>query len=192
MLFKRREKLPWYQNLRQWVWPQSGWGRAASYVGHRLGRMNATPHAIAAGFASGVAISFTPFLGFHLMGAALMSLILRGHVISSAIGTLIGNPWTFPLIFAATGNLGAWYIGENLDTLMPTWDWAALLDDPLGYLGNLIPGLMPFIYGGIPAFIGSWVVSYILVKRGLLRYRAKRAHSRAMVAVVSSATTLTQ
>ena len=43
-----------------------GFVRMIKYFGHRVGRLPGTPYSISAGFAFGVAFSFTPFLGFHI------------------------------------------------------------------------------------------------------------------------------
>ena len=59
------------------LWPRRGWTRMALYIQHRLGRLPGTPYRIAAGFACGAAISFTPFLGLHFVLAALGALALR-------------------------------------------------------------------------------------------------------------------
>ena len=67
----------------------------------RLKRLQGTPYSIATGFACGVAISFTPFIGFHMILAALTAWLIRGNIIASAIGTIVGNPWTFPFIWLA-------------------------------------------------------------------------------------------
>ncbi|MFD1379243.1 DUF2062 domain-containing protein [Fodinicurvata halophila] len=68
MLFRPRSPRPFFKRLRNAIWPRRSWKRSARYVGHRLGRIPSTPYSIAAGFASGAAISFTPLLGFHFLG----------------------------------------------------------------------------------------------------------------------------
>ena len=74
-MFRRRVPLPTHRQILELVWPRTGWRRASAYLGHRLGRLPGTPYRVAAGFACGAAISFTPFLGFHLAGAALLALL---------------------------------------------------------------------------------------------------------------------
>ena len=88
-MFKRRHPLRLIRRVREFVWPRGGWRRAALYIVHRLGRLPGTPYRVAAGFACGAAVSFTPFMGFHFVGAALLALLIRGNVIASAIGTAI-------------------------------------------------------------------------------------------------------
>lgn len=99
--------------LRGFFWPHIGWRRAAKYLGHRIARLPGTPYSIAAGFACGAAVSFTPFFGLHFLFAALLALALRANVLASAFGTIVGNPWTFPLIYAAAHPLGQAILGRD-------------------------------------------------------------------------------
>jgi hypothetical protein len=80
-MFQRRNRLSIIQRLKELVWPQQGWRRSTLYIAHRLGRLPGTPYRVAAGFACGAAVSFTPFVGFHFLLAALLSLILRGNIL---------------------------------------------------------------------------------------------------------------
>jgi uncharacterized protein (DUF2062 family) len=110
-VFRRRNPIPLWQRLRSWFWPQNGWQRAFAYVLMRLKRMPGTPHGIAAGVAAGVMVSFTPFFP-HLATAALLAMILRGSVVAAWVGTLIGNPSTFPFIWLVAYNLGLMVMGH--------------------------------------------------------------------------------
>jgi len=95
------------KRIKDFIWPKKGFIRAWKYVGVRLLRLNTSPHAIAAGFASGAAISFTPLLGLHIILAFVLSFITRGSMIAALLGTVVGNPVTFPLFFSATYWVGA-------------------------------------------------------------------------------------
>lgn len=98
MVFKRRKSLGFWQLAREWIYPKSGWRRAIEYVGHRVKRLPDTPHKIALGFACGVFVSFSPFFGLHFVYAGILAWLVRGNVLASFIGTLVGNPLTFPFI----------------------------------------------------------------------------------------------
>ncbi len=83
------------------------------YLRHRIQRLPGTPYVIAGGLASGVAVSFTPFIGLHFVLAAILAWSLRTSIIASAIGTAAGNPWTFPLIWAAVYQIGNAILGRE-------------------------------------------------------------------------------
>lgn len=113
MVFKRRDKPPVLTRLREAVAPRRGWRRGLEYLGHRVRRLPDTPHRVAFGFAVGVWASFTPFFGAHLLLAAAVARLLRGNVVASLIGTLVGNPLTFPLIAAMSLALGRRILGHG-------------------------------------------------------------------------------
>ncbi|MGI9502282.1 MAG: DUF2062 domain-containing protein [Geminicoccaceae bacterium] len=89
-----------------------GWRRLGTYLLKRLTRLSGTPQSIACGFACGAAISFTPFVGFHILLSMVLAWLLRGHIIASVVGTVVGNPWTFPFIWLATYKVGQILLGS--------------------------------------------------------------------------------
>ncbi|MEQ8949382.1 DUF2062 domain-containing protein, partial [Parvibaculum sp.] len=98
-MFRRRVDLHPIEKLKEIFWPRSGWKRAIQYGWRRVWRLSGTPHAIALGVAAGAFSSCTPFLGFHILVAMLIAWVIRGNLIASALGTFIGNPITFPVIW---------------------------------------------------------------------------------------------
>ncbi|MBC7157278.1 MAG: DUF2062 domain-containing protein [Rhodobacteraceae bacterium] len=111
MVFKRRERRPVLRMVAEFFYPRGGWSRAAQYIKHRLSRLPDAPHRIARGIAAGVFVSFTPMFGFHFMLAALVAWVIRGNVLAALLATFVGNPLTFPLIMAASLDLGNWILG---------------------------------------------------------------------------------
>lgn len=174
MLFRRRHKPSFWTNLRSWLWPRSGWRRAGTYVWHRLARLPGTPHSIAVGFASGVAISFTPFLGLHILIAMAVTALLRGNFLAAVIGTVIGNPWTFPLFFALTNSVGGLILGAESVADVPVWNWDAVFDAPLDYMADFVPVVFPLIVGGVPIATVVWIISYLVFKGLLTKYRVRK------------------
>lgn len=167
-MFRRRNPVPLTQRISETVWPSRGWGRAGRYVAHRLGRLPGTPYRIAAGFASGAAVSFTPFIGLHFVLAALLSLGLRGHVVASAIGTAIGNPWTFPFIWTWIYTLGRWMLGEGMsDDLPSSLTLSYIFDRPLAVL-------LPMSIGCLPTAIVAWVAFYFPARSLVAQYQKAR------------------
>lgn len=157
--------------------------RVWRYHVHRLSRLRASRHSISLGFAAGVFASFTPFVGFHFLLAALLAWIARGNLIASAVGTVAGNPITFPAIWVATYNLGAALVGVQSRTevdmpgvqLSQLWQRGA--DSFLQTLWTkLEPVVWPMIVGSIPlgmvfAVISYWIVLLALQKSSYVRSR---------------------
>ncbi|MEM1020748.1 MAG: DUF2062 domain-containing protein [Sphingomonadales bacterium] len=172
MLFRPRKPRTFLTRIGAFFWPKGGFARSVEYVRHRLGRLPDTPHRLAAGFASGVACSFTPLIGLHFVLAALLALTLRGNLVASAFGTIAGNPWTFPFIWSITYLLGSSVTG--LGAGMDPFDElqiATILSNPWGVFG---PILTPMLVGAIPLAVASWCATYLLLVRFFRFYRAKR------------------
>ena len=112
-MFRRRVRPPALQSIFTFFWPHRGWQRAGQYLWHRLQRLPGTPYSIAAGCATGSALSFTPLVGVHFFLAAALAWLIRGNVIAAMFGTVIGNPWTLPVIWLSTYEIGHLIIGRG-------------------------------------------------------------------------------
>ncbi|WP_149765382.1 DUF2062 domain-containing protein [Paracoccus thiocyanatus] len=110
-MFKRRKPLSYARMWTEMFYPRSGWRRASKYVLHRLRRLPDRPHRVARGWACGIFISFTPFFGFHFMGAAALAWLIRGNILAALLGTFVGNPLTTPFVALTSVSLGRWMLG---------------------------------------------------------------------------------
>ena len=95
MIFRRRDRRPWWRIVADLLWPRRGWGRALTYVKHRVNRLPDPPDRIARGICAGVFTTFTPFYGLHFFVAAALAVVLRGNVLAAILGTFFGNPLTY-------------------------------------------------------------------------------------------------
>jgi uncharacterized protein (DUF2062 family) len=167
-MFKRRNRLTYFERLKELVWPRQGWRRSTLYIAHRLGRLPGTPYRVAAGFACGAAISFTPFFGLHFLLAALLCLILRGSILASAIGTVVGNPWTFPFIGAWTYSLGSQMIGSSSSheiSVELTFQY---------FVENLMSVGWPMTVGALPTAVVVWCIAFVPIYFIVYEYQRAR------------------
>ena len=157
-LFRRRKKKGLSRTVREFLWPRMGWRRMGRYYIVRIKRLPGTPYSIAAGFACGAAVSFTPFLGFHFIFGALLAWGIRGNIIASAIGTAIGNPWTFPFIWGGVYWLGSKILGYEPGQELPAeLTFSVIFEQPTVIL-------IPMLAGGVPAAIVVWIIFFIQIK----------------------------
>lgn len=171
-MFKRRRPAEFWEKVRNVVWPRMGWGRVSSYLRHRIARLPGTPHMIALGFAAGVGTSFTPLVGFHFALAVALVWPFRGSMIAAAIGTLVGNPWTFPFMWLTAYTVGCWIIGQDPRALSFHGMTLTLLWQ------HKLELLVPWLVGSLPTGILGGLAFYFPVRSLIVVYRAKRLERR--------------
>lgn len=170
MLFKRRKKLSWLTRQRAFWAPRKGWDRPYSYMYHRMKRLPASPHAIGAGIAAGIWVSFTPYIGFHLLLAMLVTLVLRGNLAAMIIGSVVGNPITFPIFWAMAYFLGAAIMGHaNPNPILLQGDvtWRTITENPFEVL-------LPMSIGGNILGLVAGIASYYVVRSLVSSYQKHR------------------
>ena len=165
MLFKRRDKAPVHERIRVALWPRRSWRRSFSYISKRVLPLSATPQTEGAGFAAGAMVSFTPFVGLHFIIAGVIAYVTKGNILASALGTAVGNPLTFPFIWAASYRAGLLILGGHGGHHPP-------IDMSLGLLAHswetLLPVLTTMLIGAVPLGIITWIIFYFVI-RGIVR-----------------------
>ncbi len=182
MLFVPRQKPTFASRLQTIMWPKRGLKRAWIYLWHRVSRISATPHIIALGFAAGAFASFTPFVGFHFIIAAIIALAIGGSVLASALGTSVGNPLTFPFIWLATYQAGNYILrrepSHDVNLYLPDGTMLLLFQDPAEFwriMWEAIgPVLVPMLVGCVPVGLVVAAVLYFLVRPAVRGYQARR------------------
>ncbi len=186
-MFLRREKQKLHDRARDFLWPRRGWKRSSLYLFHRVGRLPGTPYSIAAGFACGAAISFTPFVGLHFVFGALCAWLMRASILASAIGTAIGNPWTFPFIWTWVYKIGLWmhFGGDNAGAGVEDFSAMfahmieAMLNFDMTYLFETVwPVWWPMLLGSIPSFVVVWLLFFFTLRPLIASYQHRRVRRR--------------
>lgn len=171
MLFARRTKPRFSEKVRVALWPRRSWGRSMRYIRKRVLRMTGSPHAVAAGFASGVFASCTPLVGFHFILGAVVAYFTRGNLVASAFGTAIGNPLTFPFIWAGTYRVGNWILGLEGEGAVAGKLSGGLFSESLE---TMWPLLKPMLVAGVPIGVVAWFLFYFPLRRAVRLYQEKR------------------
>ncbi|MBB3929168.1 hypothetical protein GGR25_000187 [Kaistia hirudinis] len=174
MLFRRRKPLRFHEKFSHVMWPRRGFKRAVRYHSKRLMRMSGSPHSVAAGFAVGVALSMTPFVGFHYLLCFVAAYLVRGNVLAAVLGTTIGNPLTFPIIWLTTyetGGLVLGWFGRRPEALSFRQISHGLLSDSAH---SIWPIFEPMLIGSIPVALVTATISYIAVYYATDAFRTAR------------------
>ena len=188
-MFQRRQKLSIFQRVRQFFWPSAGWKRSTRYVFHRVARIPGSAYSLAAGFACGAAISFTPFIGLHFVLSALLAYIMRANIVSSAIGTVVGNPWTFPFIWVGVFNVGRFimHVDEAGGVVAKDVDFLNVMTKSMEAMHRLdfqflietsAPVMVPMLVGSVPVAIVVWMIFFFPLRPMIAKYQAARHHKR--------------
>ena len=170
MLFRRRDNPGPWERFRTWLWPRVSWRRSAIYFLKRILRLSGTPYAIAMGAAVGAGVACTPFIGFHFLLTFLVAWPLRGNLIAGALATSVGNPLTFPFIWASTYQLGHIILGREGGGA-PVQVEHALLHKSWD---QILPIILPMTVGALPLGLAAGGVVYLIVYKAVSAYREGR------------------
>lgn len=151
-------------------------GRWRQFVLHLLGKED-PPEKVAAAFALGVAIGFSPLVGGHTLIALGLALLLGLPKVDVVLGTLVVNPWTMVPIYTLEH-----YIGRKLlrysPTLTPKLPWRKILQHDFwstlrgrGWHDFRAWSIGAVVLGGIAA-----AVTFYLVRGVIRRYERSHPH----------------
>ena len=166
---------------------------------YRVLRADDTPHRLALGAAIGVAVAFTPALGFHMIIAVLLARLCRANARIAIPFVWISNPLTLVPIY-----LPAYWLGHrilSLFTLRPPFNLAQVkhfllaLSHPIDTMHHLAgPAtaqslLESFLRFAADLWLGSTILalcagafSYILLYKLILWFRSDHPRARALLA----------
>jgi len=111
MILQRREKQTLLSKLRNFIWPKMGLKRTLIYYKHRVLRLPHSTRDIAMGLASGCVVSWTPTFPFQILQCFVFCKIVRANFPAALLGTVFGNPWTFPVLFMIAYYVGDFFLG---------------------------------------------------------------------------------
>lgn len=127
---------------------------------YKILRLKDLPEPIAIGLAWGAAVSFTPLLGFHILICFLGTYFMKGNLLAAAAGTVVGNPWTFPIFFFLSYKIGViFYDNEMINFEINISFWVQNFDKIF----------IPTLIGSIPLSILAWIITYKTTKYFLLK-----------------------
>ena len=125
---------------------------------YKITKIKDFPESVAVGMAWGVAVSFTPLLGFHLIICFLGTWLMKGNLIAATVGTIIGNPWTFPFIFYLDYKVGTTIFLKRID----------FYEFKIGFFVEHFEDLFyPTLLGSLPIAIIMWFVTFHICKNFL-------------------------
>lgn len=179
MVFQRRDKKTFWQN----AYPSSGWKRALGYIWLRLKRRPGSPDYIAKGFAIGILISFTPFIGIHFVGAIVLAWLFRADIIASVLASMLINaPITFGVIFPLTYRVGKAILNLRprlADVQIDSYNELMNQIWPITSMKHFIHVFselfIPMTVGGLVTGFPVAMASYYLVRKAVMIFKEQRS-----------------
>jgi uncharacterized protein (DUF2062 family) len=141
----------------------------------RFIKLKGSPREIALGFALGLLIGMTPFLGMHFVSSVLLASLLGWSKIAALVGVNITNVFTAPLIYPVTYWVGLRLVGFSRGV---DWPAALKLDDLISLIEQSPLILVDLSIGGAILGIPLAIVGYFLVL-GIIRRHRRRPLSAA-------------
>ena len=190
MPFGRKKKKKLIISIYNFIKIFFAFSRTKKYISLSIKRIKGTPQALSLGLATGIAVSFTPFIGLHALLAIFISWVIGGSMAAALIGTLFGNPWTFPFIWYFTFEIGQ-FINYGFLSYEEEFSFKVIKKEVstlLSIIKNIIIfanifeleesvaklKLIPFmVVGSIPLVFISWIFSYFLFLIIFKSYRKK-------------------
>ena len=129
--------------------------------------LDSHPGHIAAGFALGVFISFTPFFGIHTPLAIAAAFIFRLNKVTCITGAWVNTPLTVVPVLLASYKLGELLLGRAHQDLVLkelTWNFALELMRDHG---------APLVLGSSVIGFATAVASYFVLYYLVIRFRQK-------------------
>ena len=136
---------------------------------YKITKIKDFPESVALGMAWGAAVSFTPLLGFHLIICYLGTWLMRGNLIAATVGTIIGNPWTFPIFFYVDYKIGLFFFQEPLNS----YEFKVQF-----FIYNFEDLFYPTLLGSLPLAFIIWFITYYCTKNLLMKNYEKKNKTR--------------
>ena len=151
----------YYKNLLSKV------NRIISYYKLRLARLPDSNYAISSGFACGAMVSFTPLLGFHFVLAVVFAYLIRGNFIAALIGTVVGNPLTFPFIWGLIYKIGTYVTNIKLEKITHEINFDMIVNQTYEIF-------FPMLIGGVIIAPLVWIITYYIIYSFIASFKKRR------------------
>ena len=134
----------------------------------RFLKIRGKPRDIAMGFALGLFVGMTPFMGFQTIIVLPLAALFKANKISAAAAVWISNPLTAPVLYGITYFTGAKLFGlSRIGPPPPNLENLTLLD----LLHKAPHVLYMMIVGGVVLGIPLAVAGYFFTLKAVRRYR---------------------
>ncbi len=130
---------------------------------------------VATGFAIGIFISFSPWIGLHIIIIFILTKLFRKSFGAGVLASLVFNPLTAPFLWTIEYRTGKVILNAFTDYSAPGLklsftDFSVLWD-------NFVQAFYPILVGGTVLGVPAAIAAFLLVQRSLRLYR-KRVYGK--------------
>lgn len=135
--------------------------------------LDSDPRHVATGFAVGVFISITPFIGIQTFIAIISSFVFKLNKLTTITGSLVNTPFTMLPLLMVNYRLGEFVLGQKQkEVSFDVLDWDHLHEYAAAlFIGCTITG------------VAAAAISYVLVYRLAARFQRLRMQPEAVSGV---------
>ena len=134
---------------------------------HRFLKIRGNPNEIALGFALGLFVGMTPFMGLHTAIAVPLAALFKWNKFSAAFAVWISNPFTAPIIYGMTYYIGAKVLLVQNSRLPSEFNLEALFET----LRNAPDIIGILLVGGVVAGFPLAAIGYYFALKAINEYR---------------------
>jgi uncharacterized protein len=145
----------------------------------RFLKIRGQPREIALGFALGLFVGMTPFIGLHTVMAVPLAALLKWNKISAAVAVWFTNAATAPFIYSITYIVGAHIVGikkvfswKDIESLSAVY--RLILHTPEMIWAMVIGGVVL----GLPLAVAGYYLAFFVVGRYREKIKIKRKESK--------------
>lgn len=136
----------------------------------RFLKIRGNPREIALGFALGLFIGMSPYMGIHMAIAVFFAAVFKWNKFAAATGVWISNPLTAPILYSFTYYTGSKFLAVEKEYCMPK---ELNLDMLINTLKNAPEIFWILTVGGIILGIPLAIAGYYLSFSAILKYRER-------------------
>ena len=134
----------------------------------RFLKIRGNPREIALGFALGIMVGMTPFMGLHMAIAVPLAALLKWNKFSAALAVWISNPLSAPVVYGI-----AYYVGAKVLFIQNGYQLPTQFDlDALLYTLRSAPEIIGILLvGGLVVGFPLAVAGYFFALKTIVEYR---------------------
>ena len=116
-------------------------------------------------------VSFTPLLGLHFVLAIIFAYLIRGNLVSALLGTIVGNPITFPFIWGLIYKVGAFVSTTNYVEYNDEINIDMIITQTYEIF-------FPMLLGGVILAIPIWLFTYLITFSFVSSYKKSKKNKK--------------